>query len=112
MTGPSQPTASAALASSSATQTADTAADNLKHLHDGICASFHAIETLRGQRLGLLPLASGAGILLLLGTPAVTTARQFLLPIGLVGALITLGLFAYEVYGIQLGNELKRYGRV
>jgi hypothetical protein len=57
------------------------------------------------QALALLPLASGAGAFVLLKD---TQNEGFLLPIGLLGVVVTLGLFMYELRGIQRCHRLER----
>jgi hypothetical protein len=83
---------------------------NEKHLpivYDQICTSYHAIDDFRAKLLALLPFATGAGIFLLLNKDAVTNdLRPFFGPIGLFGFVITLGLFAYEIYGIRKCHAL------
>ena len=74
--------------------------DNLKDVYDKLCASYQGIDTFRARLLGLLPLATGSGIFLLYSN-LTAEAKEFLGPIGLFGFAITLGLFAYEVYGIR-----------
>ena len=83
---------------------------NEKHLptvYAQICTSYHAIDDFRAKLLALLPFATGAGIFLLLNKDAVTTdLKCFFGPIGLFGFAITLGLFAYEIYGIKKCHAL------
>ena len=83
---------------------------NEKHLptvYQQICTSYHAIDDFRAKLLALLPFATGAGIFLLLNKDAVTAdVKPFFGPIGLFGVVITLGLFAYEIYGIRKCHEL------
>jgi hypothetical protein len=63
-------------------------------------ANYRAIDDLRLRLLGLLPLATGTGIVLLLrpeGAPSGTTA----IPAGIFGILATISLFFYELHGIE-----------
>jgi hypothetical protein len=63
----------------------------------------------RGKLLGLLPLASAGGIFLLIGDKAPTGCElSYLLPTGVFGALVALGLFCYELRGIQECQASKR----
>jgi Domain of unknown function (DUF4440) len=75
-----------------------------------LCASYHAIDTFRGTLLGALPLATGTGVFLLLNKD-LATLTGFLRPIGLFGVAITLGLFAYELYGIRKCHALIAAGQ-
>ena len=55
-----------------------------------VCATYHRIDDFRAKLLGFLPVASGAGIFLLLKQDTVPT---HLTPAGYFGAVATLGLF-------------------
>ncbi len=88
-----------------------------------ICNSYNAINDWRAKLLGFLPLASGAGIFFLLNssfttvttqgksTPIPTPLTQYLLPIGIVGAVVTFGLFIYDIRAIQVRRSLIEAGR-
>jgi hypothetical protein len=79
---------------------ADERAATLRMIYQETCKTHNSIAGFRGTLLGLLPIASGAGILLLLGR--LTGAnRWLLLPIGVFGAAVTVGLFMYELRGIE-----------
>ncbi len=80
---------------------------NLRTLYPEVCKSFHGIDDFRARLLGLLPLASGAGIFLLLET---NIAESYLTPVALFGFLVTLGLFVYELRGLQRCQELIKLG--
>jgi hypothetical protein len=90
--------------------------DSLKVIYDQLCTSYRAIDDFRAKLLGFLPLASGAGIFLLINgdalkIPLADDRIRVFQPIGLFGALITSGLFIYELYGIQRCAELIRAGK-
>jgi len=72
--------------------------ESLRVLYQETCRQHNAITDFRAKLLALLPLASGAGVLLLLGRAADT---RFLGAIGLYGLAVTVGLFLYELRGIQ-----------
>ena len=81
-----------------------------------VCTSYHALEDFRAKLLGFLPLASGAGIFFLLNDPFLQPDKQnflkpFLFPIGLVGAIVTLGLLIYEYRALQLSHHLVEAGQ-
>lgn len=84
-----------------------------------ICTSYNAINDWRAKLLGLLPLASGAGIFFLLNSSFTNVAAQtknapltqYLLPIGIVGALVTFGLFVYDIRAIQVRRSLIEAGK-
>ena len=90
--------------------------DNRLDIYKELCSSYHKIDDFRAMLLGLLPLASGAGIFLLLSDALVDPTKSviatgFLLPIGVFGFVITLGLFAYEIYGIKKCGALIAGGK-
>ncbi len=75
----------------------------VKAIYEEICRSHDGIAEFRAKLLGLLPLASGAGIFLLIGNDVLAQGAGVLhlIPIGVFGILITLGLFIYELRGIH-----------
>lgn len=77
----------------------------LSTVYQELCSSYRATDDFRAKLLGFLPLASGTGIFLLLSNDFSNDfSRQkewFLLPIGLFGIGVTLGLFVLELRGIQ-----------
>lgn len=75
-------------------------------IYEQLCNSYREIDDFRAKLLGLLPLITGAGISFLLGSienagniPSET--KILLAGVGAFGALITLGLFSYELFGIK-----------
>ena len=75
-------------------------------VYQQLCDSYHKIDDFRAKLLALLPFASAAGLFLLLDDKlpdrsAIETAAPFFVPIGIFGVVVTLGLFAYEIYGIR-----------
>jgi hypothetical protein len=77
----------------------------LSSTYDQLCTSYRAIDDFRAKLLGFLPLATGGGIFLALNTK-VDLRTEFLLPVGLFGLAVTLGLFSYEIYGIRKCHAL------
>ena len=80
-------------------------------LYQQLCDSYRAIDDFRAKLLALLPFASAAGVFLLLDDKlpdpsAVHAAAASFVPIGVFGVVVTLGLFAYEIYGIRKCGEL------
>jgi hypothetical protein len=78
--------------------------ETLRLVYELTCQSYHGIADFRGKLLALLPLASGTGIFLLLGDAA---PKQLLAPIGVFGVVVTMGLFIYELRGIQRCHRLE-----
>jgi hypothetical protein len=61
--------------------------------------NYRAMDDLRLRLLALLPLATGAGIVLLLGGHSASAAID--VPVGLFGMVATISLYFYEVHGIE-----------
>jgi hypothetical protein len=89
---------------------ATTPGHHLRAVYQEICLSYRAIDDFRAKLLGLLPVVSGAGIGLLLGKD-LDAPKPLWLPIGLFGFVVTLGLFAYELYGMKKCGSLIDAGR-
>lgn len=76
-------------------------------LYERVCESYHAVDDFRMKLLGLLPVATGTGVFLLLNGNAELLGKDdgrvndALLAIGVFGFLFTCGLFAYELFGIK-----------
>jgi hypothetical protein len=70
-----------------------------------VCKTYHAISDFRGKLLALFPIVSGAGISLLISKNH-SPDSSHLLAVGIFGALVTLGLFFYELRGIQKCKSL------
>jgi hypothetical protein len=90
------------------------AAEALRTAYDQLCISYRAIDDFRAKLLGFLPLVTGGGIVVLTGGPA-RVPERYLAPIGLFGLAVTVGLLAYELFGIRkchavilVGVELER----
>ena len=81
--------------------------ENRRAVYQQLCSSYVAIDSFRAHLLGLLPIASGAGIFLLLKAGI---EEEFLQAVGWFGIVITLGLYAYELYGIKKCHCLIQYG--
>lgn len=76
--------------------------ENRLDVYRELCSSYRAIDDFRAKLLAFLPFATGGGIFLLLNKDIVSgELTTFFAPIGFFGFLITLGLFAYEIYGIK-----------
>jgi hypothetical protein len=73
-----------------------------------VCKSHSSITEFRAKLLALLPIASGSGIFLLLTKHSEPIDTTYLHLIGLFGFLITLGLFIYELRGIQHCKRLNQ----
>jgi hypothetical protein len=77
-----------------------------------VCRSHAGITDFRAKLLALLPLASGAGVGLLVaqGSDAVsTTEAGLLVALGAFGAVVTAGLFLYELRQIDVCKQLRNH---
>ena len=100
---------------------------DIKVVYEEICRSHNGIVDFRYKLLAFLPIASGGGMFLLVGSKTSDPLPLYLfLPAGVFGALTTLGLFIHELRGIRtchgliecakrlekelLGDELWKFG--
>jgi hypothetical protein len=87
----------------------DGSNENLKGAYEQLCNSYRAIDDFRAKLLGFLPLVTGGGLLLLAGQA--TDVKDFFRPAGLFGIAVTIGLLAYELFGIRKCHHLLEAGR-
>jgi hypothetical protein len=92
--------------------------ESVQALYGRVCDSYHAVDDFRMKLLGLLPVATGTGVFLLLSGKANLIdgngdqrLSQALGAIGIFGFLFTLGLFTYELFGIKRCHYLIGAGR-
>ena len=77
-----------------------------------VCTTYHAIDDFRAKLLGFLPVVSGVGALALIkDAGGLQASSEFLGFAGVFGALVTIGLFLYEVRGIRHCTFLIDRGR-
>jgi hypothetical protein len=76
----------------------DRSFEKLRLEYEEICRSHQGIADFRAKLLALLPLASGAGLFVLLEKQKDT---RHVGAIGLFGFAVTLGLFLYELRGMD-----------
>ena len=94
-----------------------TTRDDLRAVYQAVCTSYHAIDDFRMKLLALLPVATGTGVFLLLSGKSELLGQggegvpEAMAAIGAVGLLFTLGLFAFEIYGIKKCHYLIEAGR-
>lgn len=84
--------------------------ENLLTAYTELCNSYHAIDEFRTKLLGFLPLVTGGG-LVLLSARAEDVRKEFFGPVGRFGILVTLGLLAYEMFGIKKCHALIQAGQ-
>jgi hypothetical protein len=83
---------------------------NARLAYQEVCKSYQSIADTRLRLLGFLPLSSGAGIYVVLGDGG-SSIPPFAWVAGLFGFLVTLGLFFYELRGLQRSDVLEGSGR-
>lgn len=81
-------------------------ADVAKQLYDQVCASVRATDESSFKLLSLVPLVSGGGIAILLSTNTTLARLPLVLFVGLFGAVVTFGLFRWELRNIQTCSRL------
>src|SRR5690348_1544556 len=86
--------------------------DDLKATYQQVCEGYRAIDEMRTKLLGLLPLATGAGILVLSGRSSTGPPAALSAAIGSFGILATLGLFSYELHSMKKCGALIDAGRL
>jgi hypothetical protein len=97
---------------------ASVSPESVKALYDHVCESYHAVDDFRMKLLGLLPVATGTGVFLLLsgkaeliGGNSAGQVPEALGAIGIFGALFTFGFFTHELFGIKKCHYLIEAGR-
>ena len=85
--------------------------ETLRTEYAEVCKSHNGITEFRAKLLALLPLASGAGIFLLLRDENKPLETTHLPAIGLFGFFITLGLFLHELRAMRRCWELVELGK-
>jgi hypothetical protein len=81
--------------------------NNLIAVYQELCNRHQQIDDFRGKLLALLPIASGAAALALL-LNSTGTIKNYLIPIGIYGCAITIGLFIYELHGISVCKQIMK----
>jgi len=94
---------------------ADPPVEQLKG-YEELRRSYHVIGDFRSKFLGSLPLVSGTRVFLLLNDAFTDPGKlKFVQPIvyliGLVGFVLSLGLFFFELCGIRKCHALMEAGR-
>jgi hypothetical protein len=83
----------------------------LTAMYQEVCRSHSGIAEFRGKLLGLLPLASGAGIGVLIanGESSKLQDTPALIVIGLLGAFVTFGLYVYDGWQTDSCRHLEHH---
>ena len=88
---------------------ADTTPEHTLLAYAELCKTYNAIRDFRARLLGLLPLASAAGILYLLDNEP--SSSVYLVAVGFLGAIVTTGLALYEYHNMTRCHQLIARGR-
>lgn len=83
----------------------------LEPLYAEVCKAHDSITDFRGKLLALVPSLSAVAFTLFIGTGRHFDQR-LLLPVGIFGVTVSLGLFCYELRGMFLCHELRDRGGV
>ncbi len=87
----------------------------LRAAYTEVCRSYDRIDDFRAKLLGFLPLVSGTGLFFLLGRAGTNAGNagspELLVPAGVFGFVVTLGLLFYELRGIQRCIRLTTVGK-
>jgi hypothetical protein len=91
---------------------------SVPELYGRVCESYHAVDDFRMKLLGLMPVATGTGVFLLLngntdliGSNSNERLSQALGAIGIFGFLFTFGLYTYELFGVKKCHYLIETGK-
>lgn len=84
--------------------------ENIRTVYRELCTSYRAIDDFRTKLLGFLPLATGGIFALVANQGKLTAIGPLLMPIGIFGFAIALGLFFFELYGIRKCTYLINVG--
>ena len=91
---------------------AEASPDPLRRFeYETLCDAYHRITDFRGKLLALLPLASGVGVVTLLGNDLRGIASSYLLLIAIFALLVTVGLYFYENRGVERCKSLIQRGK-
>jgi hypothetical protein len=99
-----------------ATRLKDLSLDDAKQLYDQVCANVRTTDDISFKLLGFVPLVSGVGIAVLLSTSTSLSSLPLVVFVGLFGAVVTFGLYRWElknvntcIWLIALGRDLERH---
>lgn len=81
----------------------------LEPLYAEVCRAHDSITNFRGKLLALVPSLSAVAFTLFIGTGKHFDQR-LLLPVGIFGVIVSLGLFFYELNGMVECHKLRRSG--
>jgi hypothetical protein len=83
--------------------------DALTTMYQEVCSHHQSISDFRGKLLALVPIASGAFIGLATAKEAWTKNGPLLIAAGVVGALVTFGLYLFEAWQADTCRHLEHH---
>jgi hypothetical protein len=90
--------------------------ENIRTIYQELSTSYRSIDDFRTKLLGFLPLATGGIFAFLIDPKHISDGKlgditkDLLSLVGGLGALVTLGLYAFEIYGIRKCTALIKVG--
>lgn len=92
----------------------DLSKDDAKYLYDHICTNVRTTDEISLKLLGFVPLVSGVGVTVLISTDTILSNFWLSFIVGVVGAVVTFGIYTWEVKNaetcvwlIELGGDLE-----
>ena len=85
----------------------------LQAAYQQVCTSYHNVEDFRSRLLGLIPgVTAGSFIATIASNPEKSHAlTNLVFPFGILGALVVLGLFFYEIENLRRATMLSIRGQ-
>lgn len=85
----------------------------LQTAYQQVCTSYHNVEDFRARLLGIIPgITAGSFIATIASNPEKSQAlTNLVFPFGLLGALVVLGLFFYEIENLRRATMLSIRGQ-
>ena len=85
----------------------------LQAAYQQVCTSYHNVEDFRARLLGLIPgITAGSFIATIASNPEKSHAlTNLVFPFGILGALVVLGLFFYEIENLRRATMLSVRGQ-
>lgn len=93
---------------------AHPSSEELHLVYEQVCTSYHNVEDFRARLLGLIPgVTAGSFIATIASNPEKSQAlTNLVFPFGILGALVVLGLFFYEIENLKRATILAARGHM
>jgi hypothetical protein len=86
--------------------TRDMSAEDVSKLYEQVCVNIRTTDDISFKLLGLVPLASGSGIVVLLSTNTSFSRLPLVVFVAVFGLAVTYGLYRWELRNIQTCDSL------